>query len=313
MVTERMLASGAEEPDDHPGSNGTPMWYRKAMEQPGESHFLNVDGAAIHSLHWGHRSGEKPLLLLLHGLRAHARWWDFLAPMFASSYHVVAMDFSGMGDSARRESYDVSQFAREIIAVAQTYGAGAPVNAVGHSYGGGRLLRACYEQPSLFERAIAVDAHVYFRDDNLRMPPQPLGTKIYASADAAIARFRLTPEQPDTPNFLLTHVARHGLKHTDDGWRWKLDPAVTADGHTEIDGETLLSGISVPVDVVVGEQSKVVSQALAQRIATHLVNARGPITIPSGHHHLMLDQPIALVATINALLANQTHGAPHAR
>jgi pimeloyl-ACP methyl ester carboxylesterase len=36
-----------------------------------------------------------------------------------------------------------------------------------------------------------------------------------------------------------------------------------------------------------------------------LPDASGPIVIPNGYHHLMFDQPIALISTLRALLARR--------
>jgi pimeloyl-ACP methyl ester carboxylesterase len=56
---------------------------------------------------------------------------------------------------------------------------------------------------------------------------------------------------------------------------------------------------------VYGEHSALVQEQHARRIVAGLPDCRGPIAIPDGHHHLMLDQPQALIATLNALLARR--------
>ena len=43
----------------------------------------------------------------------------------------------------------------------------------------------------------------------------------------------------------------------------------------------------------------------AERIVACLRHGRGPIVIPQAHHYLMLDQPLALVAALRALLAGR--------
>ena len=48
---------------------------------------------------------DAPLVLMLHGFLAHARCFAFIAPLLAKKYHLVAFDFSGMGDSESREAY----------------------------------------------------------------------------------------------------------------------------------------------------------------------------------------------------------------
>ncbi|MFT5443421.1 MAG: pimeloyl-ACP methyl ester carboxylesterase, partial [Myxococcota bacterium] len=46
---------------------------------------------------WG--DAQKPTLVLLHGGGSNAHWWDHLAPQFAKSHYVVALDFRGHGVS----------------------------------------------------------------------------------------------------------------------------------------------------------------------------------------------------------------------
>jgi hypothetical protein len=41
---------------------------------------------------------------------------------------------------------------------------------------------------------------------------------------------------------------------------------------------------------------------LADRIGKALRNGRGPVVIPAAHHHVPVNQPLALVAAMRALL-----------
>jgi pimeloyl-ACP methyl ester carboxylesterase len=76
--------------------------------------------------------------------------------------------------------------------------------------------------------------------------------------------------------------------------------------HNQPDGGALLDRIDLPVDYVYGEQSAVVAPGRARRIASRLRRCGGAIGIPQSHHHLMLDQPIALIAVLRALLAERS-------
>jgi pimeloyl-ACP methyl ester carboxylesterase len=64
----------------------------------------------------------------------------------------------------------------------------------------------------------------------------------------------------------------------------------------------LFAQIQVPVDFICGEFSLVVPGDLAIRIGAALRDGRGPIVIPSAYHHVPVDQPLALAATLRALL-----------
>lgn len=80
----------------------------------GESHAVTIEGADIHYTCWNMQSAERPLLLFVHGFRAHAHWWDAVLPYFMADYRIVTMDFSGMGESQHRSSYSPDIYAREI-------------------------------------------------------------------------------------------------------------------------------------------------------------------------------------------------------
>src|SRR3954469_9207209 len=84
-----------------------PAWFEAALADVPERNIVRVEDANIETLAWGARG--LPGLLMLHGFSAHADWWSFVAPLLRSGRRVVAMSFSGMGRSDRRESYALEQ------------------------------------------------------------------------------------------------------------------------------------------------------------------------------------------------------------
>jgi pimeloyl-ACP methyl ester carboxylesterase len=285
------------------GSTQRPAWFEWTLENPGRPHVIEANGSHLHLLSWNLEARDKPALLFVHGFRGHGHWWDFIAPFFAAQYRVIAMDLSGMGDSAHRTHYGPHTLAEDVIAVAEWLDT-PDLIAIGHSYGGSRVLRACAERPELFQRLIIIDSYVVFSDQEAVTEPAKIrGDREYPDVDSAVARFRLLPQQPDALPCLVEHVARHSIRSTSTGVRWKFDVNLPPGGARETDGEHLLARIQRPVDYLYGERSVVVSPAMAQRIVSHLKDARGPIAIPDGHHHLMFDQPVALISTLRALLA----------
>ena len=64
----------------------------------------------------------------------------------------------------------------------------------------------------------------------------------------------------------------------------------------------VLSGIQCPVTYIYGDQSIVVSRQLAHGIVKHLRHGHGPIAVPQSHHHVLLDQPLSLIAALRTLL-----------
>ncbi|MES2898960.1 MAG: alpha/beta hydrolase [Pseudomonadota bacterium] len=284
----------------------TPAWFDAALARPAESRRADVHGARLHYRCWSMERTDLPVLMFLHGYRAHARWWDFIAPFFMDQYRVIAPDFSGMGDSEWRKEYSATTFANDITGLADVLGL-QNLTAVGHSYGGSRLLRACSMRPGLFRHAVVVDSYILFEgEEGPSLPRKLLGSRAYSDFDSAYSRYRLMPEQDIALPFLVDHLARHAMQRADDGWRWKFDPAMEATGYREKDGASLLASVTNPVDFIHAQDSRVVSAERAARTMTCLRHGRGPIVIPHGQHHLMLDQPVALVATLRALLAAPT-------
>jgi len=287
-------------------ASAAPAWAAWALDRPGQSRRVKVDGAELHVLCWTNGSkadAHKPPLLFVHGHRAHAHWWDFVAPHFTATHRVFAMDLSGMGDSDHRREYPADVGARDIAGLVRALGL-APVTVVGHSNGGLRAARACSDAPELFERVIAIDSYAVFEGGRHPTEPERLrGDRVYPDLASALARYRLLPEQPHVEPWVLSHIARHSVREVEGGWRWKFDARMPAGPEYEDDGERLLAAVRCPVHYVYGGESAIVDDALARRIVRLLPRGRGPIVIPGGHHHLMLDQPVALIATLQALLA----------
>lgn len=282
-------------------STPVPTWFRRIQHCQPHSYHVDAGGARIHYLAWNADETTKPTLLLVHGFLAHARWWDPMLDALMDHYRIVAMEFSGMGDSGGRERYTVEAFAEEIITVAEALGEG-PLRAVGHSYGGARLLRACAERPELFSHAVVIDSYVYFADDDRPASPQLRTPRIQPQLDEAIRRYRLLPQEPTVSAFTLSHVARHALRSVDGGWQLKFDPRLEANGRKEIEATALLARVHTPVDIVYGEHSQVVSAEAAARAVAWLPNGRGPFVVPGGYHHLTLSHPQQLAQMVLKLL-----------
>jgi pimeloyl-ACP methyl ester carboxylesterase len=286
-------------------STTAPDWFNKAIAQPAESRFASLDGTPVHYLAWNAGDTHKPGLLFAHGFRAHARWWSFIAPFFLSRFRVVALDFPGMGDSGARAEYGALDFPRSLTCVLEQSGLGRST-LVGHSFGGSQVARAAAEFPDLVERAVIIDSFIPVLGVGGRRPPQlEARTKnVYASYDAARARFRLVPEQNSAAPYILDYVARHSMSEVTGGFSWKFDDMFVPQ-HREQDMQRLaavVDRVRCPVTYVYGDQSIVVSRELAYAIVKQLQHGHGPIAIPQSHHHVLLDQPLALVSALRAIL-----------
>jgi pimeloyl-ACP methyl ester carboxylesterase len=290
-----------------PEHGATPLnrWLEAAWAHEAAVREVPVEGATVCYRAWGLEATERPGLVFIHGFLAHARWWDHIAPHFADRFRVVALDLSGMGDSGRRQAYSRRQYGREILAVAEHAGM-TEATLIAHSFGSVSALYAARVAPDrtphvVVPHVIVIDAHV-FRDETPEARASVVPDRTYARHEEALARYRLIPPGLWPLPAITRYVAEHSLRQTDGIWHWKADPqaarSVRDDGMRDE-----IRGLDCTVDFVHGANSEVVGAA---EIATFLANAptcRGPVTVPLSHHHIMIEQPVGLVAALNGLLA----------
>lgn len=279
----------------------TPAWFLQAIAQPRTSHHATTrDGIRIHYVSWNVADRDKPALLFVHGYRAHAHVWDFIAPYFTEHYRVLALDLSGMGDSDYRPDYDYSLFGEDMRAVIEHAGLKA-VTLVAHSFGGSRAVRFAALQPDCVERLVIVDSMISLSEiDEMRVVPKVGRPRPYPDYAAIIARFRLLPEQP-APAWAMAYMAHHSVRAVEGGWTWKFDPELPA-GRVEFETETYLPQLTMRTDLIVGANSMIAAGPRVKLIASRIGQGHRPVIIPEAYHHIMLDQPLAFVAALRALL-----------
>lgn len=277
-------------------------WIDAAWSRPPERRTTEVDGARLAFLGWALGRTDLPGLVFAHGFQAHAHWWDHIAPWFADRFRVVAVDFSGFGDSDHRPAYTRRQHGRELLEVAASVGIERPT-IVAHSYGALATLAACHATPERIARAILIEAWLGVLDgDPVVMPAA--SNRTYPDLETALGRYRLAPPGGWPEPKLVDHVAWHSLRRADDGdgWRFKFDGqapvSLNADEPPHVYRDT-----TVPLAYVHGDRSDVVDAADIARCEELLATCGPPIAIPLAHHHVMLEAPVALVAVLSALLA----------
>jgi pimeloyl-ACP methyl ester carboxylesterase len=308
MATEGPLAplAGAIPPG--------PRWFDNAVASEPESRFVEVDGARIHYLRWGDRA--RPGLLLVHGNAAHAYWWSFIAPFLARDYNVAAMDLSGMGDSDWRKNYSMTGFVEEQLAVCQAAGmfdVDEPPIIVAHSFGGFVTILTGALHGDRLAGTVIVDSPVN-PAGRPGGPPRrdPKPHHVYDTMAAALARFRLMPPQTCENLFLVDWVGRRSLKPVEGGFTWKFDPAIWQDFSIG-DTAARLKATKCRIAIFRGENSILLPPEIGEYMFNLLGRAAPVVEIPQAQHHVMLDQPLALVAALRALLADWEHSDPRPR
>lgn len=291
-------------------SDEAPEWFERAIATPYAEHTITVDGTAVHYLQWG--DPGNPGLVLIHGGAAHAHWWSFLAPLLIRQYSVVAIDLSGHGDSGRRSSYPRRTWADEVMAVCRSAGFLSPPILVGHSMGGLVSIVAAALSGDELAGAIIVDAPVRRPDPESQEGQRGRSfrnPKTYPDLRTAKEHFRLVPPQPATNAFILDFIAEKSLRKTGAGYTWKFDPQVFVVARPEAMHEHL-ANVRCRVALLRGEHSYVVPPETGEYMYQLLRRNAPVVEIPAAHHHLILDQPLAFIAALRALLADWEHSLP---
>lgn len=288
-----------------------PPWFESAIAAPHVDGTVDVKGAAIAWRRWG-QPGKKGLLFV-HGGVAHLGWWDFIAPFFTDRFTPAALSLSGMGRSGWREQYDVGTYADEALAAAEAAGLFEPTDRpliVGHSFGGFVTLATIVAHGARFEGAVICDSPIRKSRERTgpRADPRRRGGRVYATEAEALARFSLMPAQDCENLWALDHIARTALKDAPGpgggmGKAWVHDPELWLKMEfLSAEPFDAMAKAAAPFAFVRGEQSVLVDDERWEKMGRYAGPRVPRVSIPQAQHHLMLDQPLAFVSALRALL-----------
>jgi len=275
------------------GDSGSsiPDWFWQAVE---------VDECDV--VYRFYPSPGKPGMLLIHGMNAHSRWWDFIAPQLTDTFEIAAMDLTGMGDSDYRYEYHPDTFAAEINAVLDHAGFGVDATVVAHSFGGYQAVRAANVYPDRFGKLILVDSGIRHPEDPVPehvMMMMGGKTKVYPDRDNAINRFRLQPPQPCANEYILKYIAQNSLMSVEGGgWTWKFDddlPAAMKDGERQPEE---YANLKIPTGVIYGDESELFSKRTLEYMQSLIPQELPVIGVADAQHHVFLDQPLAFITAL---------------
>jgi pimeloyl-ACP methyl ester carboxylesterase len=268
-----------------------------ADRAPGEVGVLQAAGCAIRWVSWGEHG---PTVVLVHGARAHADWWNAVAGnLVEAGRRVVALDLSGHGDSGRRAHYSAELWADEVAEVIAEK-AGGYATVVGHSMGGWVSIACAARRPEQVRAVVLLDCAVRRPREDAEWEPRGMRERPlrrYRSRQEAVESFRLVPPQPASPE-LLRAVAEASVRQAADGsWTWKFDPAMA---QSFSDGliRDHLHRVRCPLHLVYGTEDPIVSAATAEQIGAMLGRPVPATPIEGAYHHALLDHPEEVAAAL---------------
>lgn len=282
-----------------------PAWFSRAVGQIPEREFVDIDGTRIEMLCWG--KVGRPGLLFLHGNGANAEWWRFIAPFFAGTHRVAAFSLSGMGLSSWRPVYSSADFRAEAMAVAQAarlFDGPSPPIVIGHSLGAAVMVLLLARSDQRFAGGVAIDSHVDRAGRQWGLGRATPETRFSRSSVELLARYRFVPPQPSFHLFITDFIARSSIRYVEGGgWTWKHDPAIV--GRFDFEDMWLaLPELTCPLMLIRGALSDLTSEEQIQAMRRQAGSGTIAVTIPEAHHHVMVSQPIALIATLRTAIAN---------
>jgi N-formylmaleamate deformylase len=113
-----------------------------------------TDGATLRYFRSG---GDRPALVMVHGLTDQALYFTRVAEALAEDWDVVAYDARGHGRSSRiTDTFDEPTRVADLVGVVDALGLDRPA-LVGHSMGGGTITLALATHPDLARGAVLED------------------------------------------------------------------------------------------------------------------------------------------------------------
>jgi N-formylmaleamate deformylase len=251
-----------------------------------------ANGVELHYLRTG---GDKPPVVLLHGLTANGACWTPLARALESDYDVVLPDARGHGKSGvPANGYRYENLAADVVGLMAALGLTAPV-LLGHSMGGMTAAVVASQNPRLLKGLVLVDPTFL----------TPQRQRDVHESDAA-EQHRRTLGRPKEE--LVAELRRRHERRSPE----IVDLIAQARLQTDVrafdvltppnpDYRQLIEGLAVPSLLVIGDLGAVVSREVAADLAQLNRRLRVEQIVDAGHG-IPYDQPERLATVVRAFL-----------
>ena len=242
-------------------------------------------------------TGQGPPLVLLHSLLSDRASFDAVVAPLARAFRVIVPELPGFGRSRAVDGGLAAVADRMADLVTEVAGSAGAV-VLGNGYGGFVALQMAIRHPAVARRLILADAGAAFseagREAFRTMAAVSRAKGLSAIADVAMNRLF-------APEFQASHPALMGERRAA---FLRTDPDVfraACEALASLDLREGLSGVRVPVLVLVGEQDQATPPAMSHELAAGLPDAQLEI-IPGCAHVPQLQAPALFLAAIADVL-----------
>ena len=288
------------------------------MNKRSRSEHIDIRGLRYHVRHWG--PADAPAVFFLHGRMDCSPTFQFLVDALQQSWHVIAPDWRGYGESAYlSRPYCFPDYYADLHGLLEHYSPGKPARLVAHSMGANIAGSYAGAQPGRVAQLVMLDflglkpaidedapRLVAAWLENLRKDP-PLA--IYPSSEALANRLmdlnpRLSPERAAFLSWKVGRLRPDGMvEMACDPWHRIASPVVY---HAE---DTLASWkrITAPVLVLIAEHGLVNQRfgndpaEFGRRIACF--KDLQTVAVADSGHNVQHDQPELVAAAIERFLS----------
>lgn len=279
-------------------------------------HWVELNGINFHYLDWG--NDHLPHVVLLHGGSLTAHTWDMAALLLRDSYHLVALDQRGHGDTGwtpeDQLDEDNSDLMLEDTRQFIEHLGYERLTLVGMSMGGMNTIRYSARHPEGLDAIGIVDvAPETMREGVLEMEAFREATETLRNFEDFLDRaVQFMPHRaPEHLRYSLTH----SLRQVPDGFTWKQDHRPRPG--MEMSDEEIEAGRSERADALWadiralqsptllfrGADSKILSQDAAERATAEMRDGR-LVVIPAATHNVHSDNPKDFARELDAFLSD---------
>jgi len=276
------------------------------MSTSGQSRYATVNGTNLHYVEWGSPSATP--IVLLHGLRAYAHWYDDFAEAAQNRYRVIAQDLRGRGASewAKDADYSTDAYVRDLEGLTDHLGLSRFILG-GHSLGGVIVANYAARHPDRVAALLILDMSPDVNPAGIERIRRELGEtpEEFASWDQARAFLRrLHPRASDEHR--ATRLQWMLEEKPDGKIVWRFDGEIRKPRALDPPERTwaAFKGIRCPTLIVRGALSDIVALESAEKVVQTIAGSRR-VEIPEAAHMVAEDNPKAFNAAVLEFLAAQ--------
>jgi pimeloyl-ACP methyl ester carboxylesterase len=261
--------------------------------------FVEVNNLHLHCIRTG--IGDKPALLLLHGLTDNGRYWSRTAAALEDLYDVCMLDQRGHGLSERPASgYSDEEMAADATKVIEALHL-APAAVLGHSMGGAVTIVLAGKRPDLVARALLLDPALNQTGKTSDAQPTDrredwyqcnLAAKQLSEAELA---WRCGQQHPEWDAADCGYWAESNLQ---------VDPEAIRQFHVHRPWQETIPQIQCPTLLIHGEKARgsIVGDVLAAEITSAVPTVKAARIANAGHSIQRTRFP-AYIAAVRGLLS----------